>query len=303
MTDFSFLPVKINKSEPLLKGWSSDKKYRLSSVGGENYLLRISDGELFDKKKKQFELLKKIEKLGINASKPVCFGTLSDGSVYTLLTWLDGYDAEQVLSDMEPESAYSLGVDAGRTMKKLHGVDIVTDRFSWWEHYKAKIERKIRNFRENAVKLPKKELVIEFVLDNMKFAEDRPVLFQHGDYHCGNMIVNSKRNKIGIIDFDKNGIADPYDEFKCFCWNVYANPDFENGIINGYFDGNIPKDFWNILSLYAAESLLGHITWAMRFGEKEIETAKKVYNDMLIWFDDFNTIIPKWYADSPRNKS
>lgn len=286
--------IRIDEGEPLLKGWSRDKKFRLFSSDGEKFLLRISDGELYGKKKKQFELLEKIDDLRINASKPVFFGTLFDGSVYTVLTWLDGEDAEKVLPEVTAEKAFSLGVDAGRTMKKLHDVEIDTDGFSWWELYKKKIERKIKNFRENDIELPKKELVVDFVLSNMHYAKDRPALFQHGDYHCGNMIVNG--NGIGVIDFDKNGIADPYDEFKCFCWNVYANPDFENGMINGYFDFKIPDDFWHVLSLYAAESLLGHITWAMRFGEKEINTAKKVYNDMLFWFDDFNIKIPKWHA-------
>lgn len=299
--DFSFLPVTIERCEPLLKGWSRDKKYRLFSAGGEKLLLRISDGELFDKKKKQFELLRKIDALRINASKPVAFGSLDDGKVYTLLTWLDGEDAEKVLPEASSERAFELGMDAGKTMKKLHGVEVNTDGFSWWELYKNKIERKIRNFRENSIELPKKELVADFVLSHMRYAKDRPALFQHGDYHCGNMIVNG--NGIGVIDFDKNGIADPYDEFKCFCWNVYANPDFENGMINGYFNADVPDDFWHVLSLYAAESLLGHITWAMRFGETEISTAKKVYHDTLEWFDDFNRIIPKWYADTPRNKS
>lgn len=75
----------------------------------------------------------------------------------------------------------------------------------------------------------------------MEKVKHRPTLFQHGDYHCGNMIVNSGR--IGIIDFDKNSAADPYDEFKCFCWNVYANRHFEKGIIDGYFEGRPPKEF------------------------------------------------------------
>lgn len=285
----------ITECEPLLKGWSKDKKFRLTSSDGKKFLLRISESELFEKKKKQFELLEKIDALGINASKPVSFGSLPDGKVYTVLTWLDGEDAEKVLPELSAEKAFHLGINAGKTMKKLHTVAVNTDSFSWWELYKNKIERKIKNFRENEIELPKKELVVDYVLGNMEYAKDRPALFQHGDYHCGNMIVNG--DGIGVIDFDKNGIADPYDEFKCFCWNVYANPNFENGMINGYFDSEVPDDFWHVLSLYAAESLLGHITWAMRFGEREINTAKKVYNDMLVWFDNFNRIIPEWYAE------
>ena len=42
---------------PLLKGWSRDKKYILESSGVERYVLRLSDNDLYEKKKNQFELL------------------------------------------------------------------------------------------------------------------------------------------------------------------------------------------------------------------------------------------------------
>ena len=48
----------------------------------------------------------------------------------------------------------------------------------------------------------------------------------HGDYHLGNMIVNN--HKIYIIDFDKSGPADPYDEFKPFIWNTKINMFFDS---------------------------------------------------------------------------
>jgi len=47
---------------PLLKGWSKDKKYVLTDANDRKYLLRISVKELYDKKKKQFELLKLLRK-------------------------------------------------------------------------------------------------------------------------------------------------------------------------------------------------------------------------------------------------
>ena len=67
---------------PLLKGWSGDQKYILENSNGERYVLRLSDHNLYEKKKKQFELLKKIEFLGLNCSRPIEFGTDADGRAY-----------------------------------------------------------------------------------------------------------------------------------------------------------------------------------------------------------------------------
>ena len=107
------------------------------------------------------------------------------------------------------------------------------------------------------------------------------------------MIVNC--GKIGIIDFDKCGVADPYDEFKPFCWNVLASDFFETGLINGYFDNVIPQDFFPVLAIYAAESLISHLPWAATFGETEIKVAFDIFHRVFKWYDDFNLIVPTWY--------
>ncbi len=123
--------------------------------------------------------------------------------------------------------------------------------------------------------------------------KDRPLAFCHGDYHLGNMIV--KDGKIGIIDFDKNGVADPYDDLKPFCWNAAVSEWFETGLINGYFDCKIPEDFWPILKFYTAESLISQLPWSIKFGETEIKTAYEVAENQMIWYDSFDRDIPTWY--------
>lgn len=63
--------------KPLDKGWSKDKKY-IITTDKEKYLLRISDISLYEKKKKQFELLQQLERLDINCSRPIAFGVLDN---------------------------------------------------------------------------------------------------------------------------------------------------------------------------------------------------------------------------------
>lgn len=278
---------------PLLKGWSKDKKYILEDAKGCKFLLRISDKSLYEKKKKQFELLKKIEEMDLYCSRPIAFGTMEDGSVYTILSYLEGVDGEEAIFSMSDREAYTLGVEAGEVLRKLHKIEIPEQSLTWWEKYQKKMPRKIEALLQCEYGLPMQEEIIQYYKDHCYLMEDRPQLFTHGDYHLGNMIV--KDGKIGIIDFDKNGAADPYDDFKPFCWNAMRSEYFETGLINGYFNNQIPEDFFKILKFYTAESLISHLPWSVSFGEEEIRTAQKVAEYQMIWYDNFKREIPTWY--------
>ena len=278
--------------EPLTKGWSKDKKYILTSKD-KKYLLRLSNISLYNKKKEQFELLKKIEKLDINCSRPVEFGKLDEENIYMILTYLEGESCEDVLPRLTNEEAYKLGIEAGQVLQKLHNIPVDTSNMSWKEKYKEKIPRKIKALKECKYKLPLEDFLIDYFISKSYLMEDRPLKFSHGDFHAGNMIVHN--GKIGIIDFDKNTISDPYDELKPFCWNVFKSEYFETGLINGYFNNKIPEDFFKILKYYSVESLISQLPWSVQFGDEDIKTAYKVYDAMIKWWGNFNLDVPTWY--------
>lgn len=283
----------ISRWEPLNKGWSRDKKFVLTDRDGVKFLLRIFDGSLYDAKKKQFDLLKKVEEGDLPCSRAVELGKLEDDRGYMVLTWLKGESAEEAVPKMSREEAYRAGLEAGRVLQKLHSIPVAPAEHTWWEDYQRKIPWKIRALEECPLPAPFRETVVPYVLDHMALVKDREKKFSHADFHVGNMIVCN--GEIGVIDFDKNTTADPYDEFKPFCWNVFASEYFETGLINGYFDNQIPEDFFPILALYAAESTISHLPWAMRFGEEEIRTAYRVADQIMEWYDGFQRVVPKWY--------
>ena len=268
------------------------KKYILTSKD-KKYLLRLSNISLYNKKKEQFELLKKIEKLDINCSRPVEFGKLDEENIYMILTYLEGESCEDVLPRLTNEEAYKLGIEAGQVLQKLHNIPVDTSNMSWKEKYKEKIPRKIKALKECKYKLPLEDFLIDYFISKSYLMEDRPLKFSHGDFHAGNMIVHN--GKIGIIDFDKNTISDPYDELKPFCWNVFKSEYFETGLINGYFNNKIPEDFFKILKYYSVESLISQLPWSVQFGEEDIKTAYKVYDAMIKWWGNFNLDVPTWY--------
>lgn len=283
--------------EPLNKGWSKDKKFIVTDKNSNKFVLRISNISTYEKREKQFNLLKLLKPLNLNCPKPIAFEKLNDDEIYMLITYLEGVPASKYVRVASDEESYSLGVEAGKILKTIHNLsktDITEyPKQSWYEKYIEKIEKKINTITNSENKFDGWENVCQFIKDNMFLTKDRPYVFTHGDFHLGNMVVNN--GHISIIDFDKCVFADAYDEFKCFCWNVFENPYFECGLINEYFNNNVPTDFFKILKLYAAESIISHLPWANTFGEKEITTAYKVINSVMKWYDNFNLDIPTWY--------
>ena len=276
------------------KGWSGDRKYTITTKDNQKLLLRISNISLFESRKKQFELLQEVEKLNINASRPISFGKLNDNEIYMVLSWLEGEDAEVAVAKLSNEEAYKLGVEAGEILKKLHALPVDKSKeFSWKDKFKNKMQRKYKALEEATIEVPKKDIIVDYMNKNMYLTESREQTFTHGDYHLGNLIVNNGR--IGVIDFDKNKIADPYDDFKSFMWNVFVSEYFATGMINGYFDNNIPSDFFPLLAVYAAEQLISYLPWAATLKEKDLEKGYAVHNSILGWYGDMTLVVPKWY--------
>ena len=99
--------------EPVCKGWSNDKKYRVLTRTGETCLLRVSDIECLTAKQKEYEIIRKFAGIGFPMSQPVSFGISEDGTkVHMLLTWVEGEDLERVilpLSEITPELLSAMG--------------------------------------------------------------------------------------------------------------------------------------------------------------------------------------------------
>ena len=92
---YSFIKMRL-----ITKGLSGDKKFYLETEDGQRFLARISEGLEYERKKTEYELLMKVSKIGI----PAGFGYCEDKSkIYTLLSWVDGEDAQKVLPGFSKE--------------------------------------------------------------------------------------------------------------------------------------------------------------------------------------------------------
>ena len=285
--------MKFTAREPILEGWSDEKKYRATDENGVSYLLRVCSQEKKDKKRLEFEMMQKAASLGISMCKPVEFGENEEG-VYSVQTWIDGADAETVVPFLSPDEQYAYGLDAGRTLSKLHTLPAPKDRPDWETYFNRKIDRKIALYADCPLRYENGDLFIDFLNRNRHLLKDRPQCFQHGDYHIGNMMIGQNKSLV-IIDFNRSDFGDPWEEFNRIVWCAQKCPVFASGMVDGYFPSGIPERFWRLLALYTAQNTLGSLPWAIPFGETEIRTMRAQADDLLSWYDGMRRTVPAWY--------
>ncbi|MGZ0041123.1 aminoglycoside phosphotransferase family protein [Paenibacillus ottowii] len=281
------------------KGWSSDSKYYIQNTDSRDLLLRISNITQYEKKHREFESVTKLNHIeNVVMSRPLDFGICNNGqSVYSLFTWVHGDDAEGVIPTLNAEQQYQLGVQAGKALAKLHEIHAEQAQVPWAEHYNAKINRYIRNYKSCGIPLKGADQTISFIEKNRHLLENRPQTFQHGDYHVGNMVVTPS-GELGIIDFNRLDYGDPWEEFNRITWCAGLSPLFASGRIHGYFNNDVPDVFFRLMALYIASNQLSSIHWAIPFGKEEVDAMVRRAEEVLEAYDYFQTDIPKWYLPS-----
>lgn len=89
------MAIAFKDIQPINKGMSRDEKYFVTAENGEHFLLRIAELKEYDRKKAEYELVNKLFRLNVPMPRPVDFGVCNNGeSVYTLLSWIEGEEAE-----------------------------------------------------------------------------------------------------------------------------------------------------------------------------------------------------------------
>ena len=280
---------------PITKGWSSDRKYCVTDERGNRYLLRISDSAEHDKKLSEFDFMKKVSSLGVPMCRPIEFGTCEDG-VYSIQSWVDGEDAEEVMLRYSEDEQYAYGIDAGRILKLIHSIPAHDDVEDWETRFNRKIDRKVKAYGECPLKYENGQLFIDFINENRHLLKNRPQVYQHGDYHIGNMMID-RDGKLQIIDFNRSDCGDPWEEFNRIVWCAQKSPSFASGMVDGYFDDNVPLEFWKLLALYIASNTLSSLYWAIPFGQEEVDVMVKQAAEVLSWYDNMRCPVPTWYRE------
>lgn len=281
--------------KPIHKGWSEDSKYHVITTQHEQMLLRISDITHLERKEYEYQQTKTISHLDINMSKPIEMGVCNQGkSMYTLYTWIEGSDAEQVLPTLTKQEQYRLGYHSGTILIRLHQFKAPSGQIPWSDYFNQKIDKKIESALECPIKIQHLHEFIEVVNTNRSYLEERPNTFQHGDYHIGNMVI-SEQGELGIIDFNRLSYGDPWEEFNRIVFCSRISEYFASGMINGYFEDDVPDAFFKLLQVYICNNQISSLPWAMTCSTEDVRfmmnQAKEVYDS----YSGFTKLIPSWY--------
>jgi Predicted aminoglycoside phosphotransferase len=256
--------------EPINKGWSDDKKYHIVTNRGMQLQLRISDISKYEARKKDYETLKRLDKMDVLISRPIDFGICNQGKhVYFLLSWLSGEDLKDVLCTLNIDEQYKLGVKAGEALRKLHSIPAPENYILWTDHFNRKIDRNINTYYACGIEIHGADNIIDYIEKNRYLLDNRPQTFQHGDFHIGNMII-THNGEIGIIDFDRLDYGDPWEEFNRIVWCANVSSVFAAGRINGYFENDVPEVFFRLMALYIASNLLSSVPWLFHMDKSRL---------------------------------
>ena len=280
---------------PVAKGWSADRKYKARTAEGKPYFLRLSPMSQYENRKLQFRHMELVRDLGIRVCPPVEFGICGD-ECYMLLGWVRGRDAEEVLPKLPGAAKYQYGREAGRMLKTIHSLPLPFEAAPWAERYGKKMDRKVGAYLRCPLKFEKGELFLELLRRERHLVENRPTVWQHGDFHCGNLMFDEGMGLVAI-DFDREDIGDPWYEFNRIIWDVRMGPEFARGMVDGYFEGRVPEEFWRLLRLYQCQNMISSLPWSLDYGEEEIQKARENADMVLGWYDDLREVVPNWYRE------
>lgn len=285
---------KIVQTTPIEKGWSGDKKYCAVTADGQKYLLRISSIERAERKKREFAQMQRVAELGIPMCLPIECGLCEQG-FYSLQSFIEGEDAEPYIQKLTPARQYAYGHDAGKVLARIHTIPAPEGILAWSDRFNAKIDRKIKMYAECPLKYEHGDAeMLDYIAGHRHLLDSRPQTYQHGDYHVGNMMIDAQ-GTLTIIDFDRDDYGDPWEEFNRIVWCAQAAPHFASGMVDGYFEGEVPLEFWQLLALYICSNTLSSLPWAIPFGEKEIEVMRAQQAEVLLWYENMKKTLPPWY--------
>ena len=282
----------------ITKGMSGDRKYYIETIESRKLLLRITEASHYETKKKDYEFLLCLNKVGLPVPEAVDFGLCEDGaSVYMLLEWIEGDEAEKVVPTMTKDKQYSIGVTSGQILKGIHENSTINGmNRDWYDRYFDVIQPRIEAYKNEGVPFEGADEILSFIEENKHLLHERRQGRIHGDFHLGNLIINEKE-ELFVIDWqtvDFEGVGYPWVDFI----NIgIEHPAFAAGQIDGYFNHQVPEEFWRMQALYLSVSAITSIVWAKYFAPDRLESILELNRNVVKWYDKMNCVIPSWYRE------
>ena len=278
------------------KGWSANTKY-IVQTDSLKYLITVFDSKHYESKLKQYQTIKTLRSFGVKAADPMEICQYGDYGIFVTI-YIDGQDAEESLCALDEKVQYQIGVEAGKQLLLMHQLEAPQDMTTWYDRKTSKHARYMSAYSDSEVRLKNEKKILTFIDDNIELMRNRPNVFQHDDFHVGNIIINNQQ-LAGIIDFELMDWGDPLHEFiKVGSISKDASIPFCIGQIHGYLGTKHPTDFfWRLYSLYLAMTAVSTVVWVQKFHPHKINEAMEGVYGMLEDHCYFEHLVPRWYSN------
>lgn len=285
--------------EPIAKGYSTDKKYRVTVSDGSSLLLKTASIKQWERKQSEYHVLSDLQTYHVKTSIPLDLGMIADHDLcYVLFSYLEGNDAAEELSAYSEDEQYAIGVVAGQELAKMHQHPAPQTIPSWYSRAAQKHQNYVHAYQDCGIRLKHDKKIIDFIESTILLMRSRPNHFQHDDFHVGNLIVKDKEY-VGAIDFNRYDWGDPlHDFYKLGLFSREISVPFCIGQIHGYYDQQmIPEHFWKLYSLYMAMSLFSGLAWSIRVTPHLVDGMTDRIYRILEDHKYFEADKPLWYRE------
>lgn len=181
--------MKIIKKIKVDKGWSNDKKYIIFDENKNKYFLKISKINEKLRKLLEFENTQLIHNLDVKIPKPIKLYE-EKNKIYLITEYIDGKILEEIIDNYSKKEQYKLGLKAGKYLKLIHSIKPLKVTYDWANFYNEKIERKLKNYYDSNINYENINYFINIIEKKRNLIKKRPIRYQHGDFHIGNMMID-----------------------------------------------------------------------------------------------------------------
>ena len=285
---------------PISDGDSPDLKFRVKDKESQRYLVRLADHRQYDRKKTEFEHLKRIYDRRVPVPRPVRFGLCNQGqTIYMISDWIYGKSASEFLVRLPVEVQFAQGIDAANYLKNIH-CSASPPQVNTWADV---IGRKIKYLRQACKKLQIRSAyvgkLLDFLASQANLMANRPTTLLHGDFHLDNMVMSFEDN-LHVIDFEKWNYGDPISDLGPMVARMQGiSIPFMIGVLDGYFNYQIGVRELRLLAFYAAVDALANIVLAAESCPEKLPDALAAARNLIKEYNQFRSIVPVWYKRLP----
>lgn len=282
----SILPLRESKYE--------SKYYMIAQEGIEYLLVRYySPYCLIDFDKINFYEL--MRQNNIPTNRIVQYGICSSKEeFYILFSWIRGCDLSKKINYLKTEEQYAIGLKAGKFLKQIHNIKgnnfggDIKNIHSRISTVYDKYEQDVLNYRRYPLL---KEMICR--LNKCSDIKQGKKVILHGDYSLHNLIYNG--DNLSIIDWLINCFGEIEEDFVRNIVNAEISSYFAAGQVDGYFNNNVPNDFWRKLYYHTIAHQLEIIEFR-NFDERFNDEFINHQHELVIKeYSIFNNFIPQYY--------